>query len=138
MPAFFARHIQAAGGVVLRDGHVCVVHRPAHGDWSLPKGKLNVGESHEDAAIREVHEETGLRCTLGAPLRTEQITDRKGRPKTVRWWIMSMLGDDGLIPGLEVDERRWVAVDDADRLLHAPHDRVLVRDAVRLTGRRTP
>ena len=134
MSAFLARQIEAAGGVVLRDGQVCVIHRPAYGDWSLPKGKLHRGESHADAALREVHEETGLRCALGAPLRTEQAIDRRGRTKTVRWWVMSVLGDDGLPPGDEVDERRWVPVDDADALLDAPHDRELVRDAVGLTA----
>ena len=56
---------RAAGGVVVRDGRVLVVHRPRYDDWSLPKGKLRLGESWEAAAVREVEEETGLRCELG-------------------------------------------------------------------------
>lgn len=123
--------MQAAGGVVLRKGKVCVIHRPDYEDWSLPKGKLTKGETHEQAALREVHEETGLRCTLGPELSSQDYTDRKGRPKTVRWWAMRVLGDDGLTPSDEVDQRRWVSTDDAERLLDYEHDRALVREAVR-------
>src|SRR5918998_4427047 len=55
--------IEAAGGVVTGDdGRVLLVHRPRYDDWTLPKGKLDAGESFEDAALREVEEETGLRC----------------------------------------------------------------------------
>ena len=65
---FEAAEIKAAGGVVCRRGaggiEVAVVHRPRRDDWSLPKGKLDPGESWEAAALREVHEEIGLRCRL--------------------------------------------------------------------------
>lgn len=123
-------HVQAAGGVVLRKGKVCVIHRPDYEDWSLPKGKLTDGETHEQAALREVHEETGLRCRLGLELSPQEYIDRGGRPKTVRWWAMSVLADDGLTPSHEVDERRWLAVADAERLLDYEHDRALVREAL--------
>ena len=56
--------IEAAGGVVVRDGQVALVHRPRYDDWTLPKGKLDPGESFEEAALREVEEETGLRAHL--------------------------------------------------------------------------
>ncbi|MCW3015430.1 MAG: hypothetical protein JWO02_2522 [Solirubrobacterales bacterium] len=129
----FPRHVQAAGGVILRDGQVCIIHRPDYEDWSLPKGKLDAGESYEQAAVREVHEETGLRCTLGAELSSQQYTDRKGRPKTVRWWAMEVVEDEGLTPSREVDERRWVPVQQADALLDYEHDRELVREALQAT-----
>jgi 8-oxo-dGTP diphosphatase len=125
----FPRHVQAAGGVILRDGKVCVIHRPDYEDWSLPKGKLDAGESHEDAALREVHEETGLRCTLGPELSSQDYTDRKGRPKTVRWWAMQVVADEGLTPSEEVDERRWIPVAQAETFLTYEHDRELVREA---------
>jgi 8-oxo-dGTP diphosphatase len=56
--------VRAAGGVVIRDGLVVLVHRPRYDDWTLPKGKLDSGESFEEAAIREIDEETGLRTRL--------------------------------------------------------------------------
>lgn len=124
-----ASHVRAAGGVILRDGAVCVIHRPDYEDWSLPKGKLDAGETHEQAALREVHEETGLHCALGAELSSQEYTDRTGRPKTVRWWAMTVVADDGLTPSHEVDELRWIPADEADRLLDYEHDRELVREA---------
>src|SRR2546423_4825291 len=62
--------VHAAGGVVWRPGasgepDVLLVHRPKYEDWTLPKGKLDPGEGSEEAALREVEEETGLRCILG-------------------------------------------------------------------------
>jgi 8-oxo-dGTP diphosphatase len=116
--------------VVLRAGKVCIIHRPDYEDWSLPKGKLDGGETHEQAALREVHEETGLRCTLGAELSTQEYTDRQGRPKRVRWWAMSVVGDDGFKPLHEVDARRWVTPEQAERILVYEHDRELVREAL--------
>jgi 8-oxo-dGTP diphosphatase len=125
-----ADHVQAAGGVILRDGKVCIIHRPDYEDWSLPKGKLDAGESHEQAALREVHEETGLRCALGAELSSQEYTDRRGRPKIVRWWAMSVVADEGFTPLHEVDERRWVTPEQAERILVYEHDRELVREAL--------
>ena len=115
--------------MILRDGAVCIIHRPDYEDWSLPKGKLEAGETHEHAALREVHEETGLRCVLGAELSPQEYIDRQGRPKTVRWWAMAVVADEGLTPSHEVDELRWVAVEEAERLLVYEHDRALVREA---------
>jgi 8-oxo-dGTP diphosphatase len=119
--------VRAAGGVVLRDGLVAVVHRPKYGDWSLPKGKLEPDETWEQAALREVEEETGLRCTLAEPLEATFYTDRKGRPKEVRYWRMEVATDTGLGPDDEVDEVRWVPLDEAEALLTHAHDRALVR-----------
>ena len=115
---------------MLRGGTVCIIHRPDYEDWSLPKGKLDGRETHQQAAVREVHEETGLRCTLGAELSSQEYTDRQGRPKTVRWWAMSVVTDDGFRPLHEVDERRWVTPEQAERMLVYEHDRELVREAV--------
>jgi 8-oxo-dGTP diphosphatase len=114
--------IQAAGGVVLHDGRVAVVHRPRYDDWSLPKGKLDPGESFEDAALREVEEETGLRCRLVRELPAVEYEVR-GRPKVVRYWAMEVEDEAPFEPNEEVDEIRWLAPDEALALLSYDRDR---------------
>jgi 8-oxo-dGTP pyrophosphatase MutT (NUDIX family) len=121
--------VQAAGGVVRRGEQVVVIHRPAYDDWSLPKGKLADGERAEAGALREVEEETGLRCRIVAPLGETRYRDRRGRPKRVRYWLMEPEAADeekGFAPNAEVDELRWLAPDEAARLLTYPHDRALL------------
>lgn len=109
--------VRAAGGVVWRRRkggvEVVLVHRPApHDDWSLPKGKLDPGERHRDAALREVHEETGLRCRLGPRLTEIRYETPRGEDKRVRWWAMTVESDDGFTPNREIDGVRWVNLDD--------------------------
>ncbi len=121
--------VRAAGGVVIRgagaQAEVCVVHRPRYDDWSLPKGKLAEGEDWSAAALREVEEETGMRCELGLELPPSRYRDRKGRAKQVRWWLMRPLDGD-FSPNDEVDELRWLGLSAALELLDYEHDRELV------------
>jgi 8-oxo-dGTP pyrophosphatase MutT (NUDIX family) len=125
-------HVRAAGGVVWRpseDGplRIVVVHRPRYDDWSLPKGKCDPGESDTDCALREVEEETGYTCRLGAEMPTTRYTDSKGRPKTVRYWAMEpVAGDNTFTPNAEIDEIRWLPIPEAVRLLSYHHDRPVV------------
>jgi len=114
--------VRAAGGVVARDGEVLLVHRPRYDDWTFPKGKAEDGESDEDCALREVWEETGLRCELEDELPSTHYVDARGRPKRVRWWRMRVVGDDGFTPNEEVDELRWVDGDTAAALLTYERD----------------
>jgi 8-oxo-dGTP diphosphatase len=114
--------IRAAGGIVLRDGLVLLVHRPRYDDWTFPKGKAEGGERDEDCALREVREETGWRCELGAELASTEYVDARGRPKRVRWWRMRPLADEGFTPNEEVDELRWATPDDARGLLSYARD----------------
>ena len=120
--AWLRRHVRAAGGVVVRDGVVALVHRPKYDDWALPKGKLDEGESWEDAALREVREETGYHCTLREELSPVEYTDPKGRPKTVRYWRMDVLDGD-FEANDEVDELRWIEPAGARSLLSYDRDR---------------
>jgi 8-oxo-dGTP pyrophosphatase MutT (NUDIX family) len=126
-----AAEVKASGGVVWRRGErgieVALVHRPRYDDWSFPKGKLDTGESWEDAALREVEEEIGLRCRLGHELPPTSYRDPKGRAKVVRYWMMEPL-DGEFAPSREVDEVRWLTPADAGRLLSYEHDRELLRE----------
>ena len=117
--------VDAAGGVVERDGRVLLVHRPRYDDWSFPKGKLDPGESFEHAALREVEEETGLRCTLGRELPSAEYEVR-GRPKLVRYWLMTPESEPGFEPNEETDELRWVTPDEARELLTYDRDRYVL------------
>jgi 8-oxo-dGTP diphosphatase len=120
--------IRAAGGVVVRDGQVLLVHRPRYDDWTLPKGKLDADEAWEAAALREVEEETGVRARLVRELPSVEYEVR-GRPKRVRYWVMEVEEDVGLEPNDEVDELRWLAPGEALDLLSYERDRELLRAA---------
>jgi 8-oxo-dGTP diphosphatase len=113
--------VRAAGGLVVRDGKVVLVHRPKYDDWSFPKGKCHEGESDEACALREVEEETGLRCELLGELGQTSYVDARGRPKIVRYWRMRAV-DGEFVPDGEVDEIRWDTPEDAAGLLSWPRD----------------
>ena len=123
------RTVEAAGGVVVRSGErgmeICVVHRPRYGDWTLPTGKLDPDETFEEAALREVEEEPGLRCELGPERTSPHYTDGKGRPKIVRYWLMEVV-DGEFEPNDEVDEVRWMTAHEAVDALTYERDRELV------------
>jgi len=104
---------------------VLLVHRPRYDDWTLPKGKLHRGESHEEGALREVEEETGLRCELGRELPSSHYRDQKGRAKVVRYWTMRPL-DGAFQPDEEVDDARWLPLADADAELTYDRDREIL------------
>jgi len=112
------------------DVEVLLVHRPKYDDWSFPKGKLAPGEDELAAALREVEEETGLRCDVGAELPSTRYRDSKGRPKVVRYWTMRPR-DGQFVPSDEVDEVRWLPIDDAGRALTYMHDHEVLRAAAR-------
>ena len=133
--------VRAAGGVVLREAQgggisVAVIHRPRYDDWSLPKGKLDPGEGWEEAALREVEEETGMRCSLGAELPESTYTDAKGRLKLVRYWLMyeDEVEAAEFVPGDEVDELAWLAPEAAQSVLSYERDRGLLQAALEQAG----
>jgi len=118
--------VQAAGGVIFKESgdggiKVLLVHRPAYDDWTFPKGKLRPGETHEKGALREVAEETGLTCELIRELSSTSYVDRRGRPKSVRYWEMKTLSGR-FQASREVDEVRWLSFGEAAQALSYPHD----------------
>jgi 8-oxo-dGTP diphosphatase len=122
--------IEAAGGVVWRSSSkgtakVLLVHRPRYDDWTLPKGKLEPGESAKDCARREVLEETGFECKLGDELAQTTYDDRKGRPKRVRYWAMQVVRGS-FEPNHEVDDIGWFTLDQAVEQLTYKRDAKLL------------
>lgn len=113
-----------------RRRQILVVHRPKYDDWTFPKGKRDGNESDEENALREVAEETGFECRLGADLGDVTYRDSMGRKKVVRYWAMDLPeGEDGehFLGNREVDEIRWLGVDEAGTLLTYDHDRALLQ-----------
>ena len=121
--------IRAAGGIVrqfLPGGgvEIACIYREARGDWTFPKGKLDPGENFEQAALREVHEETGLRCAIERFIGTTNYTHRKGRPKIVAYYLMSV--DEGAFaPTEEVDDLVWLGLEHVHGHLTWERDREL-------------
>ena len=118
--------VRAAGGIVSRtiahgELEVVVVHRSTYGDWTFPKGKVHGDETDEETALREVEEETSLRCRLGRELGTTSYHDSRGRPKLVRYWGMSVLVGE-LGAANEIDDAVWATIPEARALLTYERD----------------
>jgi 8-oxo-dGTP pyrophosphatase MutT (NUDIX family) len=104
---------------------IAVIHRPRYDDWSLPKGKVEPGETEPVTAVREVREETGYSSRLGRRLVAVSYPVEQGIKK-VRYWAAATI-DGAFTPGDEVDELKWLPVADAMKELKYPHDRKVLR-----------
>jgi 8-oxo-dGTP pyrophosphatase MutT (NUDIX family) len=123
--------IEAAGGVVMRDGLVLVAHRPMYDDWTLPKGKLDTTDADLQAcALREVWEETGYRCVAHEPARVVLYDMDVKRRKRVTYWRMSVAGGD-FVANDEVDEVRWLLPSEARFLFTYDEDRETLNQLLR-------
>jgi 8-oxo-dGTP diphosphatase len=122
--------IVAAGGVVQAEGRlVLLVHRPKYNDWSFPKGKTEPNETIDEAAIREVREETGLTCRITRELPPVRYhVNRKGAvgPKVVYYFLMEPSSGNLKVNDYEIDRAEWFDLDDAMRVLTYDHDRQLL------------
>ena len=117
--------IRAAGALLWRDNsdlsiEVALIHRPRYDDWSLPKGKLEMGETALQCAYREVHEETGIRATFTRQLGTVEY-EESGQEKRVKYWAAHCaLTNSEFVPNEEVDQMKWLSPSQA--LEQATHD----------------
>lgn len=122
----------AAGGVVVDpQGRIAVIHRPRYGDWCLPKGHLDQGESEMAAAVREVWEETGCLASPERFLGTVHYMGPRG-PKFVFFWSMRLETAGPIIAGDEVDEVQWLAPGEALARLTHEGERAMVRQSAGL------
>ena len=126
------RLIRAGGAVVtsenqLRSTEVLIIHRKRYDDWTLPKGKLEVGESVPACAVREVREETGVTIRLSVPLDSVSYQAGNAGLKKVEYWGGVVLDSIRREPDAEVDVVSWLPVRAAlDRLTYS-HDHFLVQ-----------
>jgi 8-oxo-(d)GTP phosphatase len=138
-----SRLIKAAGAVAWRPGpdggpEILLVHRRKYDDWSLPKGKVEPGETLPVTAVREVLEEGGARLALGRRLDSVRY-NVGGRPKRVHYWSASVTSVDGhAVPNDEVDEVEWVAADRAAERISYNRDNAVVADFARLPAQTVP
>lgn len=128
----------SAGGVVYRRNggkvDVALIYRTRHDDWSIPKGHIEAGESREQAALREIKEETGLDVRIVRPLGEAVYYFRKKGGdlvrKTVYYYLMEALTTELGKPNWEVTESRWVPIEEAQALLSYEKDREIVERAM--------
>jgi 8-oxo-dGTP pyrophosphatase MutT (NUDIX family) len=123
--------VRAAGGLLWRPGprspRLAVVHRPRYDDWSLPKGKLEPGESFPAAALREVREETRCEARLG-PIAGVAWYRVGARLKLVVYWDMDLVAEIPFEPDEEIDALAWLTPRQAlARLDHASERRLVAR-----------
>jgi 8-oxo-dGTP diphosphatase len=123
--------IKAAGGILQRStprgDEVMVVYRKRHQDWTLPRGKVKDGESFQEAAMREVEDETGCSCRIGNYLGTISYSDN-GVPKVVLFWKMTLVEEKGGRNNEHIGEALWLQVPAAiERLTHAQEKALLSR-----------
>jgi 8-oxo-(d)GTP phosphatase len=126
-----SKAVLAAGAVLWRPNgdpaapEIAIIHRPRYDDWSLPKGKVDHGETEPVTAVREVREETGYTSHLGRRLTAVSYPVEQGIKK-VRYWAARCV-DGAFTPNAEVDELKWLPVSEAMKQLGYPHDRKVLR-----------
>ena len=123
-----------AGGLVWKQSvsgfQIALVYRPARGgDWSLPKGKREENETWEEAALREVKEETGCNAKILSFAGTNHYI-RKDRIKIALYWNMEAVGEELFHPSKEVQNMEWLPTKKALERLTYPCDRDFIIRAI--------
>lgn len=126
--------VEGAGGLVFRDDGTVLCIREASGRWVFPKGHVDPGEDHLQAALREVEEEAGVVATCPDPHVTfeTRYVNTRGVPRHVTWFVCH--APAGTVPVMreaKFPEGAFVVVDEALRLLAFEHDVDLLRLAAR-------
>ncbi len=122
--------VPGAGGVVFDPAGRVLLIRDRNGFWVFPKGHLDPGETPEQAAIREVWEETGIKAQILAPLGVTRYQNDRGQPREIHWFLMRgegelrLAGDEGLTGG------GFFEVEEALEKLDFPSDKRLLEDAL--------
>lgn len=131
--------VYAAGGVVWRlvDGklRVLVIHRTAYVDVTLPKGKVDPGETLPETAVREIFEETGIRVALGIPVGVSRYRMPSKRQKIVHYWAAEATDEairaSTFVPNKEVAAVEWVSPRKALGYLSYPVDVEILEEFLR-------
>jgi len=139
------RSEHSAGGVVVRRRGDSVdvalaSRRTRRGDlaWGLPKGLVEEGEAPEQAAVREVLEETGLLAKILEPLGDISywyVWDNERIRKKVTFFLMEATGGDLSAHDHEMEDVRWFPLEEARRKASYPSERDVVRRAAEAVAR---
>ncbi|MGO2931223.1 NUDIX hydrolase [Microbacterium sp.] len=134
--------VYAAGAVVWRltEGklRILLIHRTKYRDVTLPKGKVDPGEMLAQTAVREVHEETGIRVNLGVPVGVSRYFMRPGRQKVVHYWAAEAtdkaIRNSTFVPNQEIAALEWVGLKKARKQLSYPVDLEILDEFDRLVA----
>ncbi|WP_396657453.1 NUDIX domain-containing protein [Microbacterium sp.] len=132
--------VYAAGGVVWRLAgdklKVLLIHRTRYRDVTLPKGKVDPGEMLAETAVREIHEETGIRVCLGVAVGVSRYRLPSKRTKIVHYWAAeatdTAIAASAFVPNGEIAALEWVGVKKARSRLSYPVDVEILDSFVRL------
>lgn len=132
----------SAGGVAVREGLIALIKTTEEGRWQLPKGLIDPGETPEQAALREVNEEAGIKCEIVELLEVIEYWfygsydgPRKRYHKKVHFYLMQYISGDVADHDHEVTEARWVSPADALEMLSFQNEKDVLTKAISLVSK---